>query len=170
LLESGSSLFDDLKADEQGSIDNTITRREKAAYESAALDKIWDLPASIRNDFQEHEPVSMFPDLSSTVPDNSVTQQRLIEEALSNQMMPPPIQQADEPAASTTSTIPWSTYLESPEVGRDSLSHTHLDTNSKHSKKLKHLSKSPKSARCSYQMSQILRQIPSWLQRTPFHT
>lgn len=121
MLESGSSLFDDLKADEQRSIGITITPREDEALERATLDKTWDLPPSIRNDFQEHEPVSMFPDLSSTVPDNSITQQRLIEEALSNQTMPPPIQQADEPAASTTSTIPWSTYLESPEVGRDSL-------------------------------------------------
>lgn len=120
LLDSESSLFDELQVDEQRSTGATITQREEAELGKPTAEKAWDLPASIIQDFQENEPVSMFPDPSSTVPDNSTTQQRIIDEALSNQMMPPPIQQAEEPTASTTSTIPWSTYLESPEVRRDS--------------------------------------------------
>ena len=117
LVDSGSSLFDEFKADEQRSTGATITQKDEDELAKTPSEKPWDLLASIRQDFQDHEPVSMFPDPSSTVPDNSMTQQRLIEEALSNQMLPPPIQQAEETAASTTSSIPWSTYLESPEVG-----------------------------------------------------
>lgn len=117
LLDSGSSLFDELKADEQRSASSTITQREEAEPGNKFAEKTWDLPASLRQDFQEHEPVSMFPDPSSTVPDNTMTQQRLVEEAISNQMLPPPVQQVEEAVTSTTSSIPWSTYLESPEVG-----------------------------------------------------
>ena len=117
LLDNSSILFDELKVHEQKSTGATITQREELDVDKASPEKFWDLPASIRQDFQEHEPVSMFPDPSSTVPDNTMTQQRLIEGALTNQMLPPPVQQIEEATASTASTIPWSTYLESPEVG-----------------------------------------------------
>jgi hypothetical protein len=123
LVDSESSLFDELKADEQRSTGATITQKDEDELAKNPAENTWDLLASIRQDFQEHEPVSMFPDPSSTVPDNSMTQQRLIEEALSNQMLPPSIQQAEETAASTTSSIPWSTYLESTEVSSDIISH-----------------------------------------------
>lgn len=116
LLNPGSSLFNDLKADEQKGPGATITQREETEPGNKSPEKTWDLPASLRQDFQEHEPVSMFPDPSSTVPDNTMTQQRLVEQALWNQMLPSPAQ-AEEAAASTTSSFPWSTYLEqSPEV------------------------------------------------------
>ncbi|QDS74534.1 hypothetical protein FKW77_007582 [Venturia effusa] len=116
LLNPGSSLFDDLKAEEQKSPGATVTQRKDAEPGRKSPEKMWDIPASLRQDFQEHEPVSMFPDPSSTIPDNTMTQQRLVEQALSNQMLPPPAQQIEEAAASTTSSFPWSTYLEqSPE-------------------------------------------------------
>lgn len=109
-------MFNDLKADEQKGPGATITQREETEPGNKSPEKTWDLPASLRQDFQEHEPVSMFPDPSSTVPDNTMTQQRLVEQALWNQMLPSPAQ-AEEAAASTTSSFPWSTYLEqSPEV------------------------------------------------------
>lgn len=117
LLNPGSSLFDDLKADEQKTPDATITQLEEIEPVHKSPENTWSLPASLRQDFQEHEPVSMFPDPSSTVPDNTMTQQRLVEQALSNSMLPPPAQPTEEAAASTTSSFPWSTYLEqSPEV------------------------------------------------------
>ncbi|KAE9971466.1 hypothetical protein BLS_004426 [Venturia inaequalis] len=116
LLNPGSSLFDDLKVDEQKSPHATITQSEEIETVQKSPEKTWSLPASLRQDFQEHEPVSMFPDPSSTVPDNTMTQQRLLEQALSNSMLPPPPQPNEEAAASTTSSFPWSTYLEqSPE-------------------------------------------------------
>ncbi|TID21713.1 hypothetical protein E6O75_ATG05108 [Venturia nashicola] len=116
LLNPGSSLFDDLKTDDQKSPDATITTAEEMEPVQKSSDKTWSLPASLRQAFQEHEPVSMFPDPSSTVPDNTMTQQRLIEQALSNSRLPLPAQPTEEAAASTTSSFPWSTYLEqSPE-------------------------------------------------------
>lgn len=118
LLNPGSSLFDDLKAEEQKSPGAKITPREETEPVYKSPGDSWEIPASLRQDFQEHELVSMFPDPSSTVPDNTMTQQRLVEQALLNQTLPPPAQQAEEAAASTTSSFPWSTYLEkSPEVG-----------------------------------------------------
>jgi hypothetical protein len=117
LLDSGNTLFDELKADEHKSTGATIAQQDERNLDKSSAEKPWDLPASIRQDFQEHEPVSMFPEPSSTVPDNTMTQQRIVEEALSNQMLPPPIQPVEEPTTSTASTIPWSTYMESPEVG-----------------------------------------------------
>lgn len=116
LLDPESSLFHELQADEQRSTGATNTQWEEAEPETNYGQNTWDLPASLKQDFQEHEPVSMFPDPSSTVPDNTMTQQRLVEQALSNQMLPPTAQQGEEAAASTTSSFPWSTYIQSPEV------------------------------------------------------
>jgi hypothetical protein len=75
-------------------------------------DNTWDLPASIRDQFLQHEPVSMFPDPSSTIPDNTLTQRRIIEEALSaDQLLQQPNPHIPHPSGSSAPSIPWSDYL-----------------------------------------------------------
>jgi hypothetical protein len=75
-------------------------------------EKIWDIPASVRDSFAQHEPLSMFPDPSSTIPDNTFTQRRMIEEALTaDQLLPQPNLRIPPPSGSSVPSIPWSDYL-----------------------------------------------------------
>lgn len=46
----------------------------------------WNVSPSLRNDFAAHEPLSMFPDQSSTLPYNSSTQRQLLDEARAEEM------------------------------------------------------------------------------------
>lgn len=72
----------------------------------------WDLPSSVRDDFVRNDP-SMFPEGSSTVPDNTYDQQRMLETALTDQdSMPAPVLPVKDNSSSTgSSSIPWSAYL-----------------------------------------------------------
>jgi hypothetical protein len=42
-------------------------------------DKVWDLPGTLREDYMHHDPNAMFPEPSSTVPNATYTQQRMLE-------------------------------------------------------------------------------------------
>lgn len=72
----------------------------------------WDLPPSALDDFARNDP-SMFPEASSTVPDNTYDQQRMLETALADRYcMPAPVVPAKDKSSSTgSSSIPWSAYL-----------------------------------------------------------
>lgn len=74
----------------------------------------WELPGSIQDDFAHHDPIAMFPGPSSTIPDNTMTQQRLIDEALSMHA-PVPFSEfhIPEAPAGSNSSIPWSAYIAS---------------------------------------------------------
>jgi hypothetical protein len=85
--------------------------------------KEWDLSASIRDDFVQHEPVSMFPDASSTVPDNTFTQKRIIEEALTaDQLLPLPNPQIRVPQESSAPSVNWEEYMATGTVSKYSTS------------------------------------------------
>jgi hypothetical protein len=73
-------------------------------------EKTWDLPPSMRDDFAQHDPVSMFPDAdaSSTIPDNTFTQKRLIEEALSVKQIVIKAHSQTQASACSEFSIPWS--------------------------------------------------------------
>jgi len=73
-----------------------------------------NLPGPIHDRFAQHEPSTVFPYPSSTVPDNTLTQQRLLDEALSNHLLEPIPGPADPPRSST----PWSTFMTNPLVGK----------------------------------------------------
>lgn len=66
-----------------------------------------NLPGPIHDRF---EPSTVFPYPSSTVPDNTLTQQRLLDEALSNHLLEPIPGPVDPPHSST----PWSTFMTNP--------------------------------------------------------
>lgn len=78
------------------------------------------LPATLRADFAEHNPTMMFSEPSSTVPDNTLSQQRMIQQALetnnsgdalSTQHKSNPTQKSQHTENSEFS-IPWSAYDE----------------------------------------------------------
>jgi hypothetical protein len=103
------------------SISELFMNREESTYTNEnnvnrvqveARGRNWDLSASIQDDFARHEPVSMFPDASSTIPDNTLTQKRIIDEALSaDKLLPLPNPQVSPPSGNSPSSIPWSDYL-----------------------------------------------------------
>jgi len=113
-----SSQFDALTTvDQKESSPNLGSREGREGQGNRLVGPIWDLPATIRDDFVQHEPVSMFRDASSTVPDNTLTQRRLLEEALSeDRLLLLPDQQDQTPSDENTSSIPWSAYLATQEV------------------------------------------------------
>lgn len=69
-----------------------------------------NFPGPIHDGFAQHEPFTVFPYPSSTVPDNTLTQQRLLDEALSNHLLEPISGPADPPRSS----ILWSTFMTNP--------------------------------------------------------
>lgn len=79
----------------------------------------WQLPASLQEHFAHHEPNAMFPEPSSTIPDNTMTQTRLIEDAIEGLKVAPitEITVTDLTTQKTSdSSIPWSEYLYTPSV------------------------------------------------------
>jgi len=75
----------------------------------------------------QHEPLAMFPEQSSTIPDNSPTQQRLVNEAIFANA--PPVStvgvQVSENNESSSS-IPWSAYIDTESV-RGRTRHENID-------------------------------------------
>lgn len=69
-----------------------------------------NLPEPIHDRFAQHQPSTVFPYPSSTVPDNTLTQQRLLDEALSNHLLESIPGPADPPRSSTL----WSTFMTNP--------------------------------------------------------
>lgn len=86
-----------------------LYKDDQVASEAGAMAG-WDLPATLRNDFAQHDPTPMFLEPSSTVPDNTMSQQRLIQEALAVDGMTLSHNKGDQSQPSESS-IPWSAYL-----------------------------------------------------------
>ncbi|KAK4971893.1 hypothetical protein LTR28_012907, partial [Elasticomyces elasticus] len=75
----------------------------------------WEQPDMLGSDFAAHDPHFMFPDRSSTVPDNTMTQQRLVEEALSlKRSFGVGRAGHTENTLPTSSSGPWSTSVDTP--------------------------------------------------------
>lgn len=77
------------------------------------IDKPWSLHESIDEEWRHHEPMTMFPEASSTIPDATATQQLLLGEVLAPAFLgiePEPDIVQYEPVKSS---VPWSEYLKS---------------------------------------------------------
>ncbi|OCK86459.1 hypothetical protein K432DRAFT_438546 [Lepidopterella palustris CBS 459.81] len=99
-----------------------ITADEFNVTEETGSKSPWKLPGSIRDEFVQHEPLAMFPSLSSTVPNNTLTQQRLLEMTLAPTSLnvdPDPMMLLPDPEHQQSS-IPWSTFLTTPSVHKGS--------------------------------------------------
>jgi hypothetical protein len=77
---------------------------------------LWELPGLIQDDFDLHQPMAMFPDMSSTVPNNTLTQQKLIDEALHANRPDTHMQMPLPDPTRQDSSIPWSAYMKTPSV------------------------------------------------------
>ncbi|KAF2762008.1 hypothetical protein EJ05DRAFT_507607 [Pseudovirgaria hyperparasitica] len=79
------------------------------------MTQAWHLPASLQQEFALHEPNAMFPDPSSTVPDNSSTQKHLVQDAIDAFRAPTVVEISvtDFTTQKTNeSSVPWSDYLQ----------------------------------------------------------
>ncbi|KIW06786.1 hypothetical protein, variant [Verruconis gallopava] len=73
------------------------------------------LPSTLQHDFVEHNPTVLFSEQSSTIPDNTMSQQRMIQQALVANMPPEFLtQDKKNPTQNSDSSIPWSAYKDSP--------------------------------------------------------
>ncbi|KAF2496341.1 hypothetical protein BU16DRAFT_617788 [Lophium mytilinum] len=79
----------------------------------------WELPGSIQDDFEHHQPLAMFPEMSSTVPNNTQTQQRLMDELLRSHHPNMPVAMPLPDQTTQNSSIPWSAYMTTPSENRD---------------------------------------------------
>jgi hypothetical protein len=83
-----------------------------------AFDKIWDLPGTLREDYMQHDPNAMFPEPSSTIPNATLTQQRILEKVVAPPLLGtnsesdvPPYQPSPEPS------VPWSDIMKFSSAG-----------------------------------------------------
>ena len=80
----------------------------------------WTLPGSMRDLLAEHEPITMFPEGSSTVPDSSSTRQRLLDDAIAaRQEYQAAVTQIGGCPRTDSPSIPWSTFIQTPSVCRN---------------------------------------------------
>jgi hypothetical protein len=82
------------------------------------VDQFLDLPATARQDYAQHDPMALFPEPSSTVPNATLTQQRVLEGILAPCLLgsdpetdAPPYQRPPEPS------VPWSDIMKFSPVG-----------------------------------------------------
>lgn len=73
----------------------------------------WLLAGTMRDAYAEHDPLAMFPDPSSTVPNATLTQQRVMEGVFAPNFLGSDVDGSRTPFQPDAS-IPWSEYLKSP--------------------------------------------------------
>jgi hypothetical protein len=78
----------------------------------SAADRFLDLPGTIPQDYAQHEPMALFPEPSSTIPNATLTQQRVLEGIRAPDLLGsdlevdmPPYQRPPEPS------VPWSDMM-----------------------------------------------------------
>ncbi|KAF1982910.1 hypothetical protein K402DRAFT_456945 [Aulographum hederae CBS 113979] len=115
-ISSSDSSFEAMKDEEpprkRGLLGDAVDEGLPTGLQDDEAPKSWHLPASLQNDFARHDPVSMFPDASSTNPDNTLTQQRMIQEALAENAANRQMKDGD--AKGSNSSVPWSAYMALP--------------------------------------------------------
>lgn len=92
----------------------------------------WMLEGTMRDEYAQHNPNEMFPEPSSTVPNATLTQQRVLDGVL-----PPALLGSDTDVGGVSfqpdASIPWSEYLKSPtntgEQSRSSAQGSHVSQN-----------------------------------------
>lgn len=87
-------------------------------HDQDTTNNIWGLDGTMRVDYAQHEPMALFPDQSSTIPNATLTQQRLLEEVMAPAFLGLEAEtESDAPRYEPAkSSVPWSDYLKSPTV------------------------------------------------------
>ncbi|PSN72937.1 hypothetical protein BS50DRAFT_568539 [Corynespora cassiicola Philippines] len=79
----------------------------------------WVMEGTLREDYMRHEPMTMFPEASSTIPNATFTQQELLKEVMAPGFLGIEFN-ADGPLYEPAkSSVPWSQYLKSPQTSPD---------------------------------------------------
>jgi hypothetical protein len=102
----------------RGIVDSETALKATQNSTELAFDKLWDLPGTLRQDYMLHDPNLMFPEPSSTIPNATFTQQRMLE----NIVVPPllgAISEADAPLYQPPpeASVPWSDIMKFSPVG-----------------------------------------------------
>jgi hypothetical protein len=99
-------------------VDSEIALKTTQSCTELAFDKLWDLPGSLRQDYMLHDPNLMFPEPSSTIPNATFTQQRMLENIVAPPLLgalfeadAPPYQPPPE------ASVPWSDIMKFSPVG-----------------------------------------------------
>lgn len=78
-------------------------------------EKLWNLQGTLQEDWVHHEPMGLFPQMSSTIPDATATQERLLAEVLEPGFLgvDPEVNSSAPKYEPHKSSVPWSEYLKS---------------------------------------------------------
>jgi hypothetical protein len=76
----------------------------------------WPTEGTLRDNYDGHEPMAMFPEPSSTVPNATYTQQRLLDEVMNPAFLGIEPETDAPPYQPAKSSVPWSDFLNSPSV------------------------------------------------------
>ena len=77
----------------------------------------WALDGTLRESYATHEPIAMFPEPSSTIPNATLTQQRLLDEVMNPAFLGiEPEVDAPTSYVPAKSSVPWSDFLNTPSV------------------------------------------------------
>ncbi|KAF2182166.1 hypothetical protein K469DRAFT_752256 [Zopfia rhizophila CBS 207.26] len=100
----------------------------KSKKNGVSSDKVWNLEGTIREEYAGHNPIELFPEMSSTVPNTTLTQQRLLEEVMSPSFLGIEREAEVMVYEPVKSSIPWSDYLKSSSTNTDAPSDpTHVN-------------------------------------------
>lgn len=91
--------------------DNGLRGNPEEQHQNSSRKAEW-LTSTLKPDFAAHEPNMMFSETSSTIPDNTMTQQRIIQEAIETSRPGETIstQNKSDHTQNSDSSIPWSAY------------------------------------------------------------
>ncbi|KAF2745143.1 hypothetical protein M011DRAFT_479293 [Sporormia fimetaria CBS 119925] len=100
----------------------SVTKSETppASHDERQKGKDWELPATIHQDYTDHEPMALFPEPSSTVSNTTLTQERLLREVMAPEFLGLESDHGLDTAALQPqyeiqkSSIPWSDYIKTP--------------------------------------------------------
>jgi hypothetical protein len=79
-------------------------------------EKTWVMEGALRDNYDAHEPMAMFPEPSSTVPNATYTQQRLLDEVMNPAFLGIEPETDAPPYQPAKSSVPWSDFLNTPSV------------------------------------------------------
>ncbi|KAF2084477.1 hypothetical protein K490DRAFT_68786 [Saccharata proteae CBS 121410] len=105
--------------------DNEVDTIQKESNQLGPDTRQWEqsehsLLSSMKHDFFQHEPVMMFPEASSTIPNATMTQILLAAEIDANAAARDSDGHLVNSPGETKSSIPWSTYIESSKISSQS--------------------------------------------------
>ncbi|KAF2797196.1 hypothetical protein K505DRAFT_372646 [Melanomma pulvis-pyrius CBS 109.77] len=92
----------------------------------AVPEKLWNLEGTLRDSYAAHEPMAMFPEPSSTIPNATLTQQRLLDEVMNPAFLGIEPEIDAPPYEPAKSSVPWSDFLNTPSGNTETQDAHHL--------------------------------------------